>query len=55
VSKTSRSNFATSGRWHRPDAAAHFNVLRLVEDDTAALRFGSVPFRGQCQDATVDA
>ena len=53
VSKTSRSSFATSGRWNTPDASGYFDVLRLVEDDTAALRFGCV--RGQCADAPLDS
>ena len=38
VSQTSRNSFATSGRWNTPDAAGYSDVLRLVEDDTAALR-----------------
>ncbi len=37
VSKTSRSRHATNGRWNTPDASEPFEVLRLVEDDTAAL------------------
>ena len=49
VSEASRRSFATSGRGNEPDAAGPFHVLRLVEDDTAALRFGCV--RGQGQDA----
>ena len=40
ISGTSRSRFAMSGRWMKPAAAGYCNVLRLVEDDTAALRFG---------------
>ena len=36
----SRSRFAPTGRGNRSDASCPVNVLRLVEDDTAALRFG---------------
>ncbi|MBI3849982.1 MAG: hypothetical protein HY298_06780 [Verrucomicrobia bacterium] len=48
VSKTSRSRFAISGRSYEPNASGHFDVLRLVEDDTDALRFsfgGSIEMR----------
>ena len=38
VSQISRGSFATSGCWNTPDASGYFDVLRLVEDDTAALR-----------------
>ena len=38
MSQTSRRSFAASGRWNKPDAAVYFNVLRLVEEDTAPLR-----------------
>ena len=34
----SHSSFATSDRWPKTEPARHFHALRLVEDDTAALR-----------------
>lgn len=37
MSKTSRSSLASIERWNKPEAPWHSDVLRLVEDDTAAL------------------
>ena len=38
VSKTSRSSVIRLNSWYAPYAPEFSNVLRLVEDDTAALR-----------------